>query len=90
MKPSRGRGPRKPRSDKKRSFLSMRRKVCRFCKDKVRVIDYKDVKSLESFIKERGRMVSARATGNCAKHQRQVTKAIKRARHIGLLPYVRM
>lgn len=88
MRPSRG--PRKPRADKKKSFLPMRRKVCRFCKDKVRVIDYKDVKSLESFVKERGRMVSARATGNCAKHQRQVTKAVKRARHIGLLPYVRM
>jgi small subunit ribosomal protein S18 len=84
------RGPRKPRSDKKKSFLPMRRKVCRFCKDKVRVIDYKDVKTLESFVKERGRMVSCRATGNCARHQRQVTKAVKQARFLALLPYVRM
>jgi small subunit ribosomal protein S18 len=56
----------------------------------VRVIDYKDVKTLESFIKERGRMVSARATGNCAKHQRQIAKAVKQARYLALLPYVRM
>lgn len=69
--------------------LPARRKVCRFCRDKVRAIDYKDMKTLEAFVKERGKIVSARLSGNCAKHQRQVTEAIKKARFISLLPYVR-
>ncbi len=78
------------RAPKKASFLPPRKRVCRFCMDKNRVIDYKDVKMLESFIKERGSIVSTRATGNCAKHQRKIAEAIKRARFIALLPYVRM
>ncbi|MDD5731040.1 MAG: 30S ribosomal protein S18 [Candidatus Omnitrophica bacterium] len=78
------------RNLKRASFLPARRKTCRFCTDKVKVIDYKDTKMLEYFIKERGAMVATRVTGNCAKHQRQVTEAVKRARFIALLPFVRM
>ncbi|MDD5347702.1 MAG: 30S ribosomal protein S18 [Candidatus Omnitrophica bacterium] len=71
-------------------FVPPRRKVCRFCSDKVKHVDYKDMKVLESFIKERGRILSSRSSGNCAKHQRELTRAIKRARFIALLPYVRL
>jgi len=64
-----------------------RRKVCAFCADKVEVIDYKDVSRLRKFTSERGKILPKRMTGNCAKHQRELTIAIKRARHIALLPY---
>lgn len=65
-----------------------RRKVCTFCVDKVTEIDYKDVPKLRRFISERAKILPRRMTGTCAKHQRQLTVAIKRARHIALLPYV--
>jgi small subunit ribosomal protein S18 len=79
------------KNDKKRgSFLPMRKKTCRFCADKTRLIDYKDIKLLETFVKERGGIVSTRGTGNCAKHQRQITEQIKQARFLALLPYVRI
>jgi len=64
-----------------------RRKVCRFCAEKKLIIDYKDIKSLKYFVTERGKIIPRRIFGNCAKHQRQLTEAIKRARHIALLPY---
>ena len=64
-----------------------RRKVCTFCVDKVDVIDYKDVAKLRRFITERGKILPRRISGNCSKHQRQVTLAIKRARNIALLPF---
>ncbi|OKY76681.1 MAG: 30S ribosomal protein S18 [Desulfobulbaceae bacterium DB1] len=64
-----------------------RRKVCRFCADKELVIDYKDVKTLRNFLTERGKIIPRRIYGNCAKHQRELTEAIKRARQIALLPY---
>ncbi len=64
-----------------------RRKVCSFCVDKVEHIDYKDVAKLRRFITERGKILPRRISGNCAKHQRQVTLAIKRARNIALLPF---
>ena len=64
-----------------------RRKVCSFCVDKVDHIDYKDVAKLRRFITERGKILPRRISGNCAKHQRQVTVAIKRARNIALLPF---
>ncbi|BEU86811.1 30S ribosomal protein S18 [Selenomonas sp. TAMA-11512] len=64
-----------------------RRKVCTFCVDKVEVIDYKDVAKLRRFITERGKILPRRISGNCAKHQRQVTVAVKRARNIALLPF---
>ena len=64
-----------------------RKKVCSFCVDKVEAIDYKDVAKLRRFITERGKILPRRISGNCAKHQRQVTVAIKRARNIALLPF---
>ncbi|MBR0061063.1 MAG: 30S ribosomal protein S18 [Selenomonadaceae bacterium] len=64
-----------------------RRKVCAFCVDKVERIDYKDAAKLRRFTTERGKILPRRISGNCAKHQRQVTIAIKRARNIALLPF---
>jgi small subunit ribosomal protein S18 len=64
-----------------------KKRVCTFCVDKVEHIDYKDVFKLRKYITERGKILPRRISGNCAKHQRQVTTAIKRARHIALLPY---
>lgn len=70
---------------KKRAFT--RKKVCRFCSDESLVIDYKETRTLKNFITERGKIIPRRIYGNCAKHQRQMTEAIKRARQIALLPY---
>jgi len=64
-----------------------RKKVCSFCVDKVDQIDYKDAGKLRRYITERGKILPRRISGNCAKHQRQVTVAIKRARNIALLPF---
>ena len=64
-----------------------RRKVCRFCADKSMLIDYKDARVLGNFLSERGKIIPSRITGNCARHQRQLTTAIKRARTVALLPY---
>ena len=65
-----------------------RRKVCGFCVDKVEHIDFKDTAKLRRYLSERGKILPRRTTGTCAAHQRQLTVAIKRARHIALLPYV--
>mgnify|MGYP001819133308 FL=1 len=78
--------PSKPRKKRKRIFH--RRKVCRFCADSSLVIDYKNPKGLKYFITERGKIIPRRITGTCAKHQRTLTHAIKRARSIALLPFV--
>jgi small subunit ribosomal protein S18 len=64
-----------------------RRKVCRFCADKSIVIDYKAPQVLRYFITERGKLVPRRISGNCAKHQRQVCRAVKRARMLALMPF---
>ena len=64
-----------------------RRKVCAFCVDKVEHVDYKDAARLRKYMSERGKILPRRMTGTCARHQRQLTEAIKRARHIALLPY---
>ena len=64
-----------------------RRKVCSFCVDKVEEIDYKDVAKLRRYITERGKILPRRISGNCAKHQRLMTTAIKRARNVALLPF---
>ena len=64
-----------------------RRKVCRFCADTNLSIDYKDARQLRYFMTERGKISPRRISGNCARHQRQVTRAIKRARMISLLPF---
>jgi small subunit ribosomal protein S18 len=71
--------------DRRRSFH--RRKVCKFCADSSLVIDYKDAKMLRYFTSERGKIIPRRISGNCAKHQRKLTMAIKQARNIALLPY---
>ena len=65
-----------------------KKKVCIFCVDKVESIDYKETGKLRRYISERGKIVPRRISGNCAKHQRQLTVAIKRARQIALLPFV--
>ena len=65
-----------------------RRKVCAVCTEAEAVIDYKDVAKLKKYVSERGKILPRRITGNCAKHQRALTVAIKRARHIALMPYV--
>jgi small subunit ribosomal protein S18 len=64
-----------------------KRKVCAFCADKSKDIDYKDVLKLKRFLTERGKIQPRRTSGVCAKHQRQLAMAIKRARHVALLPY---
>lgn len=73
----------KPRGNRKR------RKVCAFCVDKVEQIDYKDAQKLKRYLSERSKILPRRTTGTCAMHQRQLTTAIKRARQIALLPYVK-
>lgn len=76
-------------SRERRSFRPRRsrRKVCAFCADKVEFIDYKDLGRLRRFISERGKILPKRMSGNCARHQRDLTIAIKRARHVALMPY---
>ena len=74
-------------SSMKRRPMRRRKKVCVFC-GKDNVIDYKDTNKLKRYISERGKILPRRITGNCAKHQRALTVAIKRARHIALMPYV--
>lgn len=81
MSEDRGDRVRRPRGRKPR------RKVCQFCVEKVQHIDYKDVARLRRFTSERGKILPRRMTGTCAKHQRQLSTAIKRARQIALLPY---
>jgi len=73
---------------RKKKRIFPRRKVCRFCADSTMTIDYKDAKLLKHFTSERGKIIPRRITGNCAKHQRELTAAIKRARQIALLPYL--
>ena len=79
----------KDRSDSpmKRRGGRRRKKVCVFCAEKVENIDYKDVARLRKFVSERSKILPRRVTGTCAKHQRELTDAIKRARHVALMPY---
>ena len=70
---------------KRRRFL--RKKICRFCADKLALIDYKDVRRLRNLVTERGKIIPRRISGNCAGHQRQLTTAIKRSRHLALMPF---
>jgi len=71
----------------RRRYQPFRKKVCRFCVKKINYIDYKDIGVLKSYISDRGKILSSKVTGNCAKHQRTVSRAIKRARSISLLPF---
>ena len=86
MAKQRGRPTR--RREKKGQAGSGRRKPCQFCRDKVDYIDYKDFATLRRAMSEKGKIRSARITGACRRHQRQLAVAIKRARELGLLPYV--
>jgi small subunit ribosomal protein S18 len=81
-----GRGGAGAKDAGKRYFFR-RRKVCKFCADKIDYVDYKDVKLLSSFVPERGKVLPRRMFGTCAEHQRKLTLAIKRARNIALLPF---
>ncbi len=71
-----------------RPFNRRRKKVCAFCADKIDSIDYKDTVRLKKFVSERAKILPRRISGACAKHQRQLTVAIKRARHVALMPYI--
>jgi len=84
---ARGRGRSDERGGGFRRRGPGRRKVCRFCADKEAVIDYKDTRTLSNFITDRGKMVPSRISGNCARHQRRLRTAIKRARTVALVPY---
>lgn len=64
-----------------------RKKLCRFCQEKIDIIDYKDVNLLKKFTSERGKILPRRVTGTCAKHQRKLTLAVKRARVVALMPF---
>ena len=68
-------------------FRKQRKKVCAWCNDKNFVLDYKNPEQLRKFINDKGKILPRRTTGACAKHQRDITLAIKRARHIAILPY---
>ena len=70
-----------------RRFFARRRRVCQFCVEKMRDIDYKDVSRLRRYLSDRARIAPRRKSGTCAKHQRSLSQAIKRARHLALLPY---
>jgi small subunit ribosomal protein S18 len=83
-------GPRTAGGDQerpKRRGMGRRRRVCIMCADKIRVVDYKNVSFLRRFVSERGRIETRRKTSACAKHQRALASAIKRARHLALIPY---
>ncbi len=77
----------KDKGKRKKFQSSGRKKVCRFCVDKEMKIDFKDAKQLQMFITERGRILPRRFTGNCAKHQREVTNAVKRGRVLAFIPF---
>ncbi len=80
----RAKARKKARKQKKKGFV--RRKVCRFCADSTLMIEYRDPKTLRLFVSETGKMIPRRISGNCARHQRPLALAIKRARHLALLP----
>jgi small subunit ribosomal protein S18 len=82
-RPGRGRFEKKKRSQ----FGPRRKKICRFCENRITYIDFKDERILRRFITERGKIVPRRISGNCAKHQRKLTQAIKRSRHMAIMPF---
>jgi small subunit ribosomal protein S18 len=75
------------KKDQAKRYFFRRRKVCKFCADKIDYVDYKDVKLLTGFVPERGKILPRRMFGTCAEHQRKLTLAIQRARNIALLPF---
>ena len=81
------RGDRGDREDRPRGRGGLRRRGCEFCIDKIHVVDYKDLELLRRYVGDRGKIEPRRKVGVCSKHQRIVAQAIKRARHVALLPY---
>lgn len=77
----------RPKRQGKRKVFYRRRKVCRLCADKIESVDYKDTRFLQQYLVERSKILPRRISGTCAKHQRIIQQAIKRARHVALLPY---
>jgi small subunit ribosomal protein S18 len=77
----------RPGGPRGRRPFAPRRKVCRFCADKIDFVDFKQVQILRTFMTDRGKILSSRITGTCASHQRQLTRAIKRCRYLALLPF---
>ena len=86
--PAEARAEREPRESRPQVRGKRRKKVCIFCADKITAIDYKDIPRLRKNLSERAKILPRRVTGTCAMHQRQLTLAIKRARHVALLPYI--
>jgi small subunit ribosomal protein S18 len=84
----RGGGRERRRRDRRGPVGGGRRKSCPFCRDRVELVDYKDVPALRRAISDRGKIRSSRVTGACRRHQSQLARAVKRARELGLLPYV--
>lgn len=82
-----GAQPRTPGGMMRRGSSRRRPKFCYYCVEKQEHVDYKDVEKLKKYVSERGKIIPRRVTGNCAKHQRLLTEAIKRARYMALLPY---
>ncbi len=80
--------PKNKRMSKRRKARFFEQAKCRFCRDKIEEVDYKDLASLTKLTTQQGKMFSRKRSGNCAKHQRSCKKAVKRARFLGLLPYV--
>jgi len=72
----------------KKTLRPRKKRICRFCSTKEDYIDFKDEKKLVRFLTEQGKIIPRRTSGNCAKHQRQLARAIKRARHLALIPYL--
>ncbi|MBF0170931.1 MAG: 30S ribosomal protein S18 [Nitrospinae bacterium] len=77
----------KPRSSGGGRRRGFSKKICRFCADKIDDIDYKDVKTVKNLLTERGKIIPSRISGNCSYHQRKLTVAVKRARHMALVPF---
>jgi len=77
----------KKKTQRKKTFYS-KRKICRFCANKDQLISYKDYNTLRHFISERGKIIPRRISGNCSKHQREITRAIKRARVMSIMPFI--
>ena len=85
---AKGGGARGDKKDAGKRYFFRRRKVCKFCADGIEYIDYKDVKLLQQYILEHAKILPRRISGTSARHQRMLTDAIKRARHLALLPFV--
>lgn len=73
---------------RERGRYPARKKPCKFCADKLGPIDYKDIPRLQKLTSERGKILPSRVSGNCAPHQRQLSRAVKRARHVALMPFI--